>query len=99
MPLVTQSQMLFQSEVLSPDTERTDLREKWFAYALIPALKVYVIVAQDKYEVTVLRRGKPEPWIGEILSGREAVLRLPEIRVEIPLAGLYERISIARKKS
>src|SRR3989441_11786722 len=42
-------------EVLSPDTERTDQREKWYAYALIPSLKVYVIVSQEKRQVTVLR--------------------------------------------
>lgn len=35
-------------EVLSPDTERTDQRERRFAYSLVPSLKVYVIVAQDK---------------------------------------------------
>src|SRR5207237_5640402 len=41
-------------EVLSPDTERTDQREKRFAYSLILSLKVYVIVALDKSELTVL---------------------------------------------
>ena len=45
-------------EVLSPDTERTNLREKRFAYSLVPSHKVYVIVAQDKRELTVLRRGR-----------------------------------------
>ena len=47
-------------EVLSPDTERTDQREKRFAYSLVPSLKVYVIVAQDRRELTVLRRGAPD---------------------------------------
>src|SRR6266550_4545501 len=56
-------------EVLSPDTERTDQREKRFAYTLIPSLKVYVIVAQDKSELTILRRGKRGKWVGEVLGG------------------------------
>ena len=34
--------------MLSPDTERTDQREKWYAYALVESLKVYVIASQDK---------------------------------------------------
>lgn len=84
-------------EVLSPDTERTDQREKRFAYTLIPTLKVYVIVAQDKLELTVLRRGRSGPWKAESVSGRSAKLKLPEIKVEIPLARIYERTAAVRK--
>src|SRR5437667_4237777 len=43
-------------EVLSSETEHTDQREKWHAYALIPSLKVYVIVSQQTPELIVLRR-------------------------------------------
>jgi len=85
-------------EVLSPDTERIDLREKRFAYSLIPSLKVYVIVAQDRIEVTILRRGKTRQWVGEALSERDAVLKLPEVKVEIPLARIYERTAVSRTK-
>ena len=45
-------------EVLSPETERIDQREKRFAYSLIASLRVYIIVAQDKCELTILRHGK-----------------------------------------
>ncbi len=78
-------------EVLSSETERSDQREKWYAYALVPALKVYVLVSQDKRELTVLRRGRPGPWIAEVVKGRDSILELPEIQVEIPLAHIYER--------
>jgi Uma2 family endonuclease len=83
-------------EVLSPETERADQREKRFAYALIPSLKVFVLVAQDKRELTVLRRGRAEPWKAEILRGRDSVLKLPELRIEIPLARIYERTNLVR---
>src|SRR5438552_478647 len=56
-------------EVLSPDTERADQREKWYAYALIPSLKVYVIVSQEKRQVTVLRRSRPGPWVADVIKG------------------------------
>ena len=85
-------------EVLSPDTERIDQREKRFAYSLIPSLKVYVIVAQDKSDVTILRRGKRRQWVGQVLRGRDSVLKLPEVKVEIPLARIYERTAVARTK-
>jgi Uma2 family endonuclease len=84
-------------EVLSPETERTDQREKRLAYTLIPSLKVHVIVAQDKQELTILRRRRSGPWKAESVSGRNATLRLPEIKVEIPLARIYERTATARQ--
>jgi Uma2 family endonuclease len=86
-------------EVLSPDTERSDQREKWYAYALIPSLQVYVIVSQEKRELTVLRRGRPGPWITEVVTGRDAILKLPEIKIQIPLARIYERTTTASKRS
>jgi|SRR5947209_7157575 len=85
-------------EILSPDTERIDQREKRFAYSLIPSLKVYVMVAQDKIEVTILRRGKRRQWVGEVINGRGSVLKLPEVKVEIPLARIYERTALGRAK-
>jgi len=86
-------------EVLSPDTQRTDEREKQFAYALIPSLKVYVLVSQEKPELTVLRRSRPGPWTAQVISGRSATLKLPEIKVQIPLARIYERTALARTKA
>ncbi len=85
-------------EVLSPETERIDQREKRFAYSLIASLRVYIIVAQDKCELTILRHGKRGQWVGELLNGRDSVLKLPEVKVEIPLARIYERTRVARAK-
>ncbi len=85
-------------EVLSPETERSDQREKWYAYALIESLKVYVIVSQEKCELTVLRRARPGPWSAEVVKGRGSILKLPEIKVEIPIVRIYERTTIARAK-
>lgn len=83
-------------EVLSSDTERTDQREKRFAYSLVPSLKVYVIVAQDKQQLTVLRRRRTEHWKTEIVEGRNTALGLPELKLEIPLARIYERTTPGR---
>ena len=85
-------------EVLSPDTERADQREKWYAYALIPSLKVYVIVWQEKRQVTVLRRSRPGPWVADVIKGKGSILKLPEIKAEIPLARIYERTRIGRAR-
>jgi Uma2 family endonuclease len=83
-------------EVLSPETAQTDQREKWYAYALIPSLKVYVLVSQEKPELTVLRRGRPGPWVAEVVTGKTAILKLPEIKIALPLARIFERTTVAR---
>jgi len=78
-------------EVLSPETERTDRREKALAYRHLPTLEVYVlVVAQDQMTVTVMRRAEPG-WTSEIIEGSSGVLKLPNIGVEIPLVRIYER--------
>ena len=77
-------------EVISPDTERTDRREKAIAYRQIATVEAYVLVEQDRIAVTVLRRAEPG-WQSETLEGPGAVLKLPNLGVELPLDRLYER--------
>jgi len=86
-------------EVSSPETARSDQREKWYAYALISALKAYILLSHDKRELTVFRRARPGPWAATVVSGTTSKLKLPEIRVEIPLALIYERTTLARRKA
>ena len=81
-------------EVLSPETERIDQNEKRKAYAAIDSLQVYVLVAQDRFEAMLLRKAGEGAWTTEILRGRDTVLKLPEIGVEIPFERIYERTSL-----
>jgi Uma2 family endonuclease len=82
-------------EVLSPDTERTDRREKALAYRHIPSLEFYVLVEQDTIAVTVMRRAEPG-WTSEVLQAQNAILRLPNIGIEIPVNRIYERTTLLR---
>jgi Uma2 family endonuclease len=81
-------------EVVSPDTERTDKREKAISYRQIPGIAAYVIVEQDRAVLTVLRPAETG-WESEILEGMGTVLKLPTIGVEIPLDRVYERTAVA----
>jgi Uma2 family endonuclease len=80
-------------EVISPDTERVDRREKNIVYRAIPSLTTYVIVEQARPLLTVHRRTETG-WQTEVLEGRNAVLKLPAIGVEIPLERIYERTTV-----
>ena len=75
-------------EVLSPTTELTDRRVKALEYAAVPRILVYVLLEQDRPEITVLRRSKD--WEPETLQGFDAILELPEVNVTIPLDAIYE---------
>lgn len=78
-------------EVLSDSTRRTDLEEKREAYLTMPSLKVLVFVEPDSPRVTLHRRRAEGGFGPEVHSGLDAVIPLPEIEAELPLAELYER--------
>ena len=77
-------------EVLSPSTERTDLVAKNEEYEALPSVRRYVILRQDRIGGLVFERVGAD-WIGHLLRPG-AVLHMPEIGIELPLADLYERI-------
>jgi Uma2 family endonuclease len=80
-------------EVLSPDTERTDRREKLLGYIGIETLEEYVLVAQDKMEVTLFRRSTQ--WQPEIIREAAQALELRSVEFSIPLNSIYEGVRTA----
>ncbi|HEY1411784.1 MAG TPA: hypothetical protein VGF36_06565, partial [Rhodopila sp.] len=48
-------------------------------------------LAQDRQHATVFERVSGD-WVGHIMSG-DAVLLMPEIGIEVPLAELYAGVS------
>jgi Uma2 family endonuclease len=83
-------------EVISPDTERTDRKEKALAYGSIETLRAYVLVEQDELKLTVLRPAGDGGWSTQVLHGADAVLDLPEIEAQLPFERIYERTSLLR---
>src|ERR1051326_7136539 len=53
-------------EVSSDSTERLDRREKRWAYQAIETLEEYMIVAQDRVEVTIFQRSNK--WNGQVFT-------------------------------
>jgi Uma2 family endonuclease len=76
-------------EVISPSTALTDRRVKPLEYAAVPGIMVYVILETDRPEVTVMRRAAS--WEPETIHGMDAIVPLPEIGIELPLAAIYRR--------
>jgi Uma2 family endonuclease len=78
-------------EVLSRSTRRFDDVEKKDAYLTIPSLSVYLLIEQEMPAVVVFRRAD-QGFVREVYEGLDAVIPLPEIGTELPLAEIYEAV-------
>ncbi|HCN27535.1 MAG TPA: hypothetical protein DIT64_01860 [Verrucomicrobiales bacterium] len=77
------------AEALSPGTEGYDRGEKFWHYRHLPELRCYVLVSTAQALVEVYERQTDESWRLTSFDGWQAVVRLEEMRVEIPLSGIY----------
>jgi Uma2 family endonuclease len=77
-------------EVLSDTTERTDRREKFLSYTQIETLEEYILVAQDRMEVTLYRRANQ--WRPERLTQTGQRLQLASLDFALPLDTIYEGV-------
>lgn len=86
------------AEALSKATRRIDEGEKKAAYLTIPTLKIYLLIEQEKPKVVVHRR-RGRGVAKEVYEGLKAVIPLPEIGTELPLAEIYEDVEFIPDRS
>lgn len=86
-----QDEPIVLAEVLSRRTRRIDEGEKKDAYLTIPSLAVYLLIEQDEPAVVVYRRAA-EGFVSEVYQGLDAVIPLPEIAIDLPLAEVYDGV-------
>jgi Uma2 family endonuclease len=78
-------------EVVSEGSSSTDLIDKNREYRATPSIQRYVILQQTRVAaVAFARRG--QDWLSEIVAGPDAILQLPEIDIELPLAEVYANV-------
>jgi len=76
-------------EVLSPNTEATDRREKLIAYRRIESLMVYLIVAQNEAAVERHHRDARGEWHAEVIAEGEVPIPCPP-GAQLTLDEVYE---------
>jgi Uma2 family endonuclease len=81
-------------EVLSERTARRDLTTKFRAYRSIPTLQEYVVVDSREIGATTFRRGEDGEWSQVAFTDPPSALTLASIGLDVPLAALYERVTI-----
>lgn len=75
-------------EILSPSTTRYDRFQKLSEYQQHRSIRVILLVDTDAPQATVWRR-EGETWKSHEVAGLDAVIDLPEIETDLPLADLY----------
>lgn len=81
-------------EVMSDSTRRIDLGEKRQGYLTIPTLKALLLLESEIVAATLYRRGPSGGFLREDYAGGDAVVPLPELGIDLPLAELYEGLGV-----
>lgn len=79
-------------EVLSDSTEAYDRGKKFAHYRALPSFAEYVLVSQKEPLVEVFFRMADGTWQLTPTRGREAIVRLQSLGIELPLAEVYDRV-------
>jgi Uma2 family endonuclease len=81
-------------EILSPSTSSTDRIVKLREYLSVPTIRRYVIVEYSTVALIVMERSEAEDtWRVAALTEHDT-LRMPEIGIEIPVAEIYNGITL-----
>ncbi|MGH7211325.1 MAG: Uma2 family endonuclease, partial [Acetobacteraceae bacterium] len=84
-------------EIQSDSTGHIDRVAKNAEYRATPSIQHYVMLEQTSMAATVFSR-EGQNWVGRLLVG-ETPLALPAIGIELPLATLYEGVTLAQQDS
>ena len=79
-------------EVLSPSTEAYDRGKKAENYRLIPSLKAYVLISQDRAKVEVFERVGDGFWRLSEAGGLEGTIALECLEITLSLGEIYEGV-------
>lgn len=81
-------------EVLSASTAAIDRGEKLLAYRTLDSLRYYLLLAQDRRQVEVYRRGDGDLWLWEVHEQGEIALECGGLALRLALADLYEDLPV-----
>ena len=76
-------------EVLSPTTERIDTREKLLAYRLLPSLREYLLLRQDRVKADLYQMGDEGRWQHLVYTQTDDTLALRCLDVAVRLRDVY----------
>jgi Uma2 family endonuclease len=84
-------------EVLSDSTEAYDRGKKFAHYRTLPSFAEYVLVSQKEPLVEVFFKLPDGTWQLTPARGRDAVVRLQSLGIELQLAEVFDRVEFPEK--
>jgi Uma2 family endonuclease len=81
------SDVIVAFEILSPSTKARDLRWKRTAYASLPSLMHYIVIAQDAVEVVVFARD--DDFAEQRIRSVDQAIELRSLGISLPVAEIY----------
>jgi Uma2 family endonuclease len=81
-------------EVLSKSTEKYDRGEKFELYQQLPSLEEYVLVSQEDARITHLMRLDDGSWRYVLIAGLDQTLHLASLACDLPLAEIYDGVTL-----
>jgi len=93
MVSVTVAHSVIIFEIVSNESDRRDRITENDEYRLTPSVQRYVMLEQDEPAAMIFAR-EGERWLGT-LHKSDAILAMPEIGIEIPLAEFYEGLDFS----
>jgi Uma2 family endonuclease len=80
-------------EVLSQSTEAYDRGAKATQYRRMESLQELVFVAQIEPRIEIYRKRSENEWVLSESAGLESTCRFESIDCELPLSGIYDRVT------
>jgi Uma2 family endonuclease len=77
------------AEVISPSSATDDLGDKAAQYLRLAGLAAYLVLAQDEPKAWIWVRGDSGFPPGPEVIGQDGAVRIPVLRIELPLAEIY----------
>jgi Uma2 family endonuclease len=84
------------AEVLSPSTAGIDLGDKAAEYLRLPGLAAYLVFSQEEVKAWTWTRSEGGAFSAgpRILQGREAVVAVATLGIELPLSEVYAEVEV-----
>lgn len=83
-------------EVTSKSTEWKDQHEKSLAYRHLTSLQTYLLIAQDRPQVTLYYRDADGAWEVALYEQLEQTITLPCPAMELSVAAIYEGVDFTQ---
>ncbi|MBR8829238.1 MAG: Uma2 family endonuclease [Gomphosphaeria aponina SAG 52.96 = DSM 107014] len=80
-------------EVLSKSTRNYDMGDKFLADRSLPTLTEYILIDPDKFYVIKSTKNPENQWLLSEFNGENAILSLNSVKLELPLAELYDGVN------